>query len=203
MKSLAKRLAEIGAFLMAWPWILLHVLYAALFGRVRACMASTQRASRWSGIVGVYLRRALLKSVLARTGRGLHVSYGTIFSKPTAEIGDDVYIGCYCLLGDVRIGGQTLLADQISVPSGSSQHGTLRLDIPMREQEGTYRTVLIGQDCWIGSGAVILADVGDHCIVGAGSVVTKPVPAYVIVAGNPARQIGDRRNARPPAGPSE
>ena len=35
--------------------------------------------------------------------------------------------------------------------------------------------------------------VGDHAVVGAGAVVTRDVDAYAIVAGNPARKIGDRR----------
>jgi virginiamycin A acetyltransferase len=197
-RGFKKGLAEAGTAFLTLPWILQHRIYAALFGPTRACMASSQRASRWPGIIGVYRRRALLKAVLARTGRGLHVSFGTVFSKATAECGDDVYIGSYCMLGDVRIGAQTLLADHISIPSGSSQHGTQRLDLPMREQAGTYRVVTVGRDCWIGSGAVILGDVGDHCIIGAGSVVTKPVPDYAIMAGNPARQIGDRRSAQAP-----
>jgi serine acetyltransferase len=37
---------------------------------------------------------------------------------------------------------------------------------------------------------------GDHAVVGLGSVVTINVAAYAIVAGNPARVIGDRRHAR-------
>ena len=85
------------------------------------------------------------------------------------------------------------------IPSGSGQHGIDRLDVPIRHQEGRLRTVTIGQDCWIGSGAVVLADVGDHCVVAAGSVVKAPVDDYLIVAGNPARPIGDRR--RPAADP--
>jgi virginiamycin A acetyltransferase len=110
-----------------------------------------------------------------------------------------VYIGSYCLLGDVRIGRDTLIADHVCIPSGGGQHGLARLDVPVREQEGEFRTINIGLDCWIGSGAVILADVGDHCVVAAGSVVTKPVEDYQIAAGVPARPIGDRRVAQLPS----
>lgn len=85
------------------------------------------------------------------------------------------------------------------VPSGFAQHGISRLDVPVGQQKSQYRTVSIGCDCWIGSGAVILADVGDHCMVGAGSIVTRPVDDYTIVAGNPTKPIGDRRQLVPEA----
>jgi UDP-2-acetamido-3-amino-2,3-dideoxy-glucuronate N-acetyltransferase len=49
----------------------------------------------------------------------------------------------------------------------------------------------------IGSGAVILpVRIGESSLVGAGAVVTRDVPAYAIVAGNPARVIGDIRDKR-------
>ncbi|MEG1029605.1 MAG: sugar O-acetyltransferase, partial [Brevundimonas sp.] len=53
------------------------------------------------------------------------------------------------------------------------------------------RPIRIGDDVWIGGGAVVLAGVtvGDRSVIGAGSVVTKDVPADVVVAGNPARII--------------
>jgi acetyltransferase-like isoleucine patch superfamily enzyme len=51
--------------------------------------------------------------------------------------------------------------------------------------------VIIGNDVWVGAGAIILSGVsiGDGAIVAAGAVVTKDVPAYSIVGGNPARLI--------------
>jgi hypothetical protein len=54
--------------------------------------------------------------------------------------------------------------------------------------------VNIGHDVWIGHGAIVLAgrNVGTGAVVAAGAIVTKDVPAYAIVAGNPARTIRRR-----------
>lgn len=56
------------------------------------------------------------------------------------------------------------------------------------------RRVEIGNDVWIGRGAIVLAGrtIGDGAVVGAGAVVTRPVEPYTIVAGNPARPIRRR-----------
>jgi acetyltransferase-like isoleucine patch superfamily enzyme len=202
MQQVCKTIAELLAAAAVMPWRIHHAIYRLVAGRERACQATSQRAAGWPGLGGEYLRRALLRGVLARVGSGVTISFGTIFSKPEAEVDDGVYIGPYCTIGKARIGRDTLLADRVAIPSGAMQHGLSSLDLPVRQQPGVFATIRIGQDCWLGAGAIVLADVGDHCVVAAGSVVTRPVEDWKIVAGVPARVIGDRREkAGQSAGP--
>jgi len=52
--------------------------------------------------------------------------------------------------------------------------------------------VRIGAGAWIGSAAIVMADVGSDTVVGAGAVVTKPLPDGVMAAGVPARALRSR-----------
>jgi acetyltransferase-like isoleucine patch superfamily enzyme len=194
MKQAVNEALESLAAAFVLPWRGCHLVYRVVAGKDRACEALSQRASRWPGAGGNYLRRALLRGVLEHVGRDVTVSFGTLFSKPSARLGDGVYVGPYCMLGKVIIGRDTLLADHVTILSGAAQHGLARLDVPVRQQPGTFEMLEVGQDCWIGAGAIVLANVGDHCVVAAGSVVTHPVEEWKIVAGVPARVIGDRRD---------
>lgn len=56
--------------------------------------------------------------------------------------------------------------------------------------------IVIGEDCWIGAGCILLPGVriGRGCVIGAGSVVTKDVPDYAVAVGCPARIIASKFN---------
>lgn len=62
---------------------------------------------------------------------------------------------------------------------------------PRRDKLEAARPITIGDNVWIGGGAVVLPGVtiGDNSVVGAGAVVTKDVPANVVAVGNPARPV--------------
>lgn len=201
MRSLLKSLATLFAAAVVLPLVALYFAATALVGPKQGFPGWSQGMSLISGLTGQYLRRAFYSWVLPRCGAGSVVSFGTVFSHPTAEIGEHAYVGVFCCLGDVTIEDDALIGSHVSITNGSRQHGTSRLDIPVREQPGEWPRVTIGRDTWVGDRAVIMADVGNHCVVGAGSVVTRPVPDYAIVVGSPARIVGWRKE--PPSVPGQ
>jgi acetyltransferase-like isoleucine patch superfamily enzyme len=98
----------------------------------------------------------------------------------------NVSMGVYCVIGHATIGAGTRLASRVSVPSGKRQHLD---DAGSLSDDNRFERVTIGPGCWIGEGAILLADVGERCIVSAGAVVIKPVGAGCVVGGNPARVL--------------
>src|SRR5205814_516028 len=188
-------IADGVARLLVLPAVLLYLLGVLLAGRERVFPGWSQAFSLLPGTTGVYLRRAFYRLVLSRCAPGSWIGFGTVFSHATASVGRDVYVGVYCCLGDVTLEDDVLLGSHVSVMNGGGQHGIDRLDVPIREQPGTFVRVTVGRDSWIGDRAIVLADVGKHCVVGAGSVVTKPLPDYAIAVGSPARVVRYREGA--------
>ena len=153
------------------------------------------------GKIGDYLRRAFYARVLTHCDSSATIQFGTLFSQAGARIDENVYVGPRCHLGLVHLEKDVLLAAGVHIPSGGAIHGTDDVDVPIREQPGVRTLVRIGEGTWIGSAAVVMADVGRHCVIGAGSVVTKPIPDYSVAAGVPARVIRLRRAGGPDEGP--
>ncbi len=189
MKSVGKLLANGLATLLVLPAWLLYWLGSLLAGKERAFPGWSQLFSLLPGTSGVYLRRAFYRLVLPRCGAGSVIGFGTVVSHPSAEIGCDVYVGVYCCLGAITLEDDVLVGSHVSIMNGAAQHGTERLDIPIREQPGVWPRVTIGRDTWIGDRAIVQADVGQHCLIGAGAVVTKPIPDFAVAVGVPARVV--------------
>ncbi|MFH9175149.1 sugar O-acetyltransferase [Streptomyces albogriseolus] len=62
---------------------------------------------------------------------------------------------------------------------------------PRRDKLEAARPITIGDNVWIGGGAIVCPGVtiGDNTVIGAGAVVTKDIPANVVAVGNPARPV--------------
>lgn len=193
-----RRLARSGLQLFCigimLPAIVAYRLQAIVLGRSKVFPGWSQTLSLIPGLTGVHLRNAFFRFTMNQCSTESHIGFGTIFSGADVSIGSCVYIGHYCSIGEVTIEKDVLIASHVSIMNGSHQHGTERLDVPVREQAGQLEPVTIGQDTWLGERATIAANIGKHCIIGAGSLVLNPVPDYCVAVGVPARILRDRRS---------
>ena len=99
--------------------------------------------------------------------------------------------------GGIEIGDDVIAGQFIRLHS--ENHNFNDLTKLIKEQGITHQGIKIGNNCWIGSGAIFLdgSELGDGCVVGANAVVTKKFPSNVVLAGIPARIIrkrGQKRN---------
>ena len=102
-------------------------------------------------------------------------------------------IGRFCSISDnVCIGLSSHPMDWVSTsPAFHFGRGSIPKDLAAHTYDSDPPLTTIGNDVWIGQNALIKPGitVGDGAVVAMGSVVTKDVPAYAVVAGNPARII--------------
>jgi maltose O-acetyltransferase len=136
-------------------------------------------------------RARLLQELLPHAGSELGVNspfycdYGT-----NITIGDKVFFNFNCTILDVThvtIGSRAMFGPNVQIYTA-----THPLDYVERASGlEAAKPIVIGEDVWIGGGAVICPGVtiGPRTVIGAGSVVTKDIPADVLAAGNPCRVI--------------
>lgn len=178
--------------ILSAPVWLLYLLLKPVAQPDELTTGFSQFVSLIPGKTGVYLRKACLETILEHCHTSAFVSFGTLFSQRGTQIHDNVYIGPQCNIGKCIIERNCLLGSGVHIMSGKGQHNFADLDTPIKDQGGSFTTIRIGEDSWLGNGALIMANVGKKCIVAAGAVVVDDVPDYSIVAGNPARIIKNR-----------
>jgi len=112
------------------------------------------------------------------------------------ETGVEVSFGPGCHIYEPRAG--LAIGDHCLIGGGvlicGVNHGFAARGVPMRRQEVKAEPIVIGDDVWIGMGAIILPGVtlGKGAIVGAGAVVTSDVAPGQVVGGVPARLVKTR-----------
>lgn len=158
------------------------------------------------GDVGMYLRRTWYTRKFKRAGRNLSVFTGTTILNPgKVECGEGINIGFFNYLqagGGIVFGNNVLLGPYVKIWTQS--HNFSDPLVPVSEQGSVFKPVFIGNDVWIGANAFIMPGtvIGDRCIISASSVVgQKEYPEGTILAGYPARKIGERAHEN--AGPGQ
>jgi acetyltransferase-like isoleucine patch superfamily enzyme len=160
----------------------------------------------WAAALYYSLRYRCLVSLQARVQLSEHVSFGRgTVVKPFAMIqtwGGRVATGHHCAISsfdhiatgtkDVVLGNYVRLGPGVTIMGGSRNFK--RRDLRIVDQGSYHEPVHIGDDVLVGAGVVIMpgCDIGEGAVIGAGSVVNADVPPYAIVAGVPAKVIGER-----------
>ena len=182
-------------------WSLRFFWYEPLFRSRCAFVGEGFRMEKLPYLTG--RGRIVLGDRVRLSGKSSFGFSNRLHADPELCVGDDTFIGHDChfaVAASVRVGSHCLLAGRVRVADfdGHPLDAARRRAGEPTPPEG-MRPVVIGDDVWIGTGAVILkgVTVGDRSVVGAGAVVTRDVPPDVVVAGNPARVV--RRLAAPAA----
>lgn len=100
-------------------------------------------------------------------GSGLEIGEGS-------SIGPFGYIGCS---GKVKIGTEVMIGPRCSL--FAENHHFKDTSISIKRQGVVQTGISIGNNCWIGSGVIILdgVTIGDNCVIGAGTLVSKSIPS--------------------------
>jgi acetyltransferase-like isoleucine patch superfamily enzyme len=148
-------------------------------------------------IVGLS-RRGIVFGARCTVGRYAMISPTNIFGGEPGEglkVGDNSNIGHFAFVGCsgyIEIGDRVLMGPRVTLLA--ENHVYDDPERPIKSQGVERKTIVIGDDCWLGAGAIVLAgvSVGPGSVIAAGSVVTKDVPPMTVVAGAPARVVRGR-----------
>jgi carbonic anhydrase/acetyltransferase-like protein (isoleucine patch superfamily) len=127
-------------------------------------------------------------------GAGASVAAHAFVHGPV-ELGAHVSVNPYVTLDGgqkgIVIGAGTRIATRAAL--FAFDHG-IAADRPVREQPVRSLGIRVGEDVWIGAGAIVTdgVTIGDHAVIGAGAVVTRDVAPHAVVGGSPARLLFER-----------
>ena len=129
-------------------------------------------------------------TVIECTGSLSHIGKGVLIGNRTT-FGNDCFFGA---AGGIVI-GEDVIAGQF-VRFHSENHNYNDTTTLIKEQGTNHKGIKVGNNCWIGAGAVFLdgAEIGEGCVVAANSVVTKKFPPNCVVGGVPAKILKYRGN---------
>lgn len=137
-------------------------------------------------------RELLLQEMFSEIGDGCYIEppFHANWAGRHVHFGNNIYANFNLTLVDdthIYVGDCTMFGPNVTVATAG--HPILP---ELREKAYQYNfPVVIGKNCWIGAGAIIVPGVtiGDNTVIGAGSIVTHDIPANVVAVGNPCRVL--------------
>lgn len=137
-------------------------------------------------------REKMLHEMLAECGENCYIEppFHANWGGKHVHFGNDVYANFNLTMVDdthIYVGDSVLFGPNVTVATASHP-----INNEQRKQALQFnKPVRIGENTWIGAGAVILPGVtiGSDTVIGAGSVVTKDIPSGVVAVGNPCKVI--------------
>ena len=145
----------------------------------------------------VYANYQILIYLLGGVRTLVRIPFSTKIWSPHKDvtIGDCVQFGENCRIQcDIRFGNSILVASDVAFVGKDDHRTDIAGKTIWNSGRGDSRKTVVGNDVWIGHGAIVVAGVtiGDGAIVAAGAVVVKDVDPCTVVGGNPARFIKNR-----------
>jgi serine acetyltransferase len=191
MRRLLKRVALIVGWVIVAPLVIATFLAFSVSESVgqRVFIACGEILALGPTPIGTYLRKAFYWSTCTHVSADAHFLFGSMLARREVAIGPGSVIGPYSFLGYAEIGKNVLLSGRVSIISGKYQHGAPTDRAACHDIHEEHIANHIGDNTWIGAGALVLANIGANCTVGAGSVVFNDVPDNSTVIGNPARRV--------------
>ncbi len=139
----------------------------------------------------------------AKIGKGTKIWHFT-HVMPDSEIGKNCNLGQNVVISPgVKLGHNVKVQNNVSIYTGVICEDDIFLGPSMVftnivnprsaiERRDEYVETMVRKGASIGANATIICgnELGTYCLIGAGAVITKPVPAFALMAGNPAKQIG-------------
>lgn len=137
------------------------------------------------------IREDLLKKLFGKAGKAIyfeppfHIDYGV-----NTSIGENFYANYDCIFLDIapiNIGNNVMFGPRVGLYTAGHP-----IDAVIRNEQYEYgKPITIGNDVWIGAGAIVNPGVtiGSNVVIGSGSVVTKDIPDNMIAVGNPCRVL--------------